>query len=127
MFRKLGDAVAVSALGGILTLAATPLPAGAAMIGTGEAMQAEAQQQTLAQLQELVASEEVRAKLRAFGVDPEAAERRVASLSPEELSALQQRFDELPAGADALEVLGIVFLVLLVLELLGVTNVFSGV
>ena len=41
---------------------------------------------------------------------------------------MQGQIERLPAGGDGLlAVLGIVFVVLLVLELLGVTNVFSRV
>jgi hypothetical protein len=48
-------------------------------------------------------------------------------LSDSELEVLQQRMDTLPAGADsALTVLGIVLLVLLVLELVGVTDIFKS-
>jgi hypothetical protein len=48
-------------------------------------------------------------------------------LSDSELQELEARMDELPAGADsALTVLGIVLLVLLVLELVGVTDVFKS-
>lgn len=127
MMGKLADAVVVSVLGAMLTLAATPLPASAGMIDTGSALETQSRQATLEDLQGLLAREDVRAKLQTLGVDPAAAERRVASMTPEEVSALQQRIDELPAGAGALEVLGVVFLVLLVLELVGVTNVFSGI
>lgn len=128
MNRKLGDVLVISTLGAMVTLAATPLPAGAAMIDTATVIEAESRRATVEQIQELLGRQEVRDQLQAFGVDPQAAERRVASMTAEEVAALQQRIAELPAGANgAIEVLGILFLVLLVLELIGVTNVFSGV
>jgi hypothetical protein len=52
----------------------------------------------------------------------------VEALSARELNLLAQHIDELPAGAGAegvLAVIGVVFIVLLILELVGVTNVFS--
>lgn len=61
-----------------------------------------------------------------MGVDPEEAKGRVAALNEQELQLLQQRISDLPAGADALAVMGAVFLVLLILELVGVTHVFSN-
>jgi hypothetical protein len=62
-----------------------------------------------------------------LGVQPEAAAARIASLSDSELRQLEARMNELPAGGDgALTVLGIVLLVLLVLELVGVTDIFKS-
>ena len=45
----------------------------------------------------------------------------------QELQQLADRLQDLPAGGDsALAVIGVVFLVLLILELVGVTNIFTG-
>ena len=49
-------------------------------------------------------------------------QRRVA-LFPRQLA---QQIEELPAGAGLIEVVGIVFVVLIVLELVGVTDVFKA-
>ena len=69
--------------------------------------------------------EDVSQELASMGVDPELARIRAQSLNPEELAELSGRIDELPAGAGVIEVLGITFLVLLVLDLVGVINIFS--
>ena len=50
---------------------------------------------------------------------------RVAALSTEELRQLKLQIDELPAGG-LLAVIGVVFVVLLILELVGVTNIFNN-
>lgn len=68
---------------------------------------------------------DVRDQMVALGVDPEDAADRVAGLTDQELSRLQSHINDLPAGSSALAVLGAVFLVLIVLELVGVTNIFS--
>jgi hypothetical protein len=78
-----------------------------------------------AEVQAFLAREEVREQMVALGVDPVDARGRIAALTDQELSLLQQHINDLPAGASALAVLGAVFLVLIVLELVGVTNVFS--
>ena len=44
-----------------------------------------------------------------------------------ELLELESRFDEQVAGGDALGVIGAVFLVLLILELVGVTDIFKSI
>ena len=59
------------------------------------------------------------------GVSSVDAGQRANSLSHAELQLIQKKIDSLPAGQGALEILGIVFLVLLVLELVGVTNIFN--
>jgi len=83
-------------------------------------------QSTHNELQLILAREDVRKKLISLGFDAAYADRRIAALTDYELSHIQQKIGDLPAGgSSALAVLGAVFLVLLVLELVGVTNVFS--
>ncbi len=80
---------------------------------------------TVAELQSLISREDVRSQLIALGVDPEDAAKRIASLTPAELALLQENIDNYPAGANVLAILGGLLLVLIILELLGVTNVFT--
>lgn len=96
----------------------------AAVIDT-ETFLSQQNQSTKSELQEILAREDVRAQLMELGVDPENADLRIAALTDSELNQLQQHMNDLPAGSSALAVLGVVFLVLLVLEIVGVTNVFS--
>lgn len=72
-----------------------------------------------------MAREDVRNKLVALGVNPDDAANRIAALTDQEVSQLQNRINDLPAGSGVLAVLGIVLVVLIVLELVGVTNVFN--
>ena len=97
----------------------------AAVISTETMLNQQAEQSLQTDLQTALASEDVRKELLDLGVDPEYVDQRIAALSDYELSQIQQRIGELPAGSSALAVLGGLFLVLLVLELLGVTNVFT--
>jgi hypothetical protein len=102
-------------------------PSYAGMIGTEQALAASQRGGDLATVESFVAREDVRAQLEAFGVSPLWAAERVAQLSPEELRQLAGNIDSQPAGGDVIVILGIVFVVLLVLELLGVTNVFTRI
>lgn len=107
--------------------AGTPLaPAYAGIVGTESAMALSERTEVLAKFNQVVMQDEVRSRLEALGVDPQAALDRASSLTTTELAELQARLDELPAGGSVLGVLGVVLVVLLVLELLGVTNVFTG-
>jgi hypothetical protein len=69
--------------------------------------------------------EDVQKQLIRLGVDPADAKKRVAGLTAGEIRELEKRIDELPAGSGVLAVLGIVLIVLIVLELTGVSNIFS--
>lgn len=101
--------------------------AGAGIISTEAALELQERKQRIERINSVLARDSVQQQLIAFGVDPATAQERIASLSDSELVVLQQRMDTLPAGADsALTVLGIVLLVLLVLELVGVTDIFKS-
>lgn len=77
------------------------------------------------QLQDFLAREDVRNKLIELGVSPDDAANRIAALTDQEINQLQLNINDFPAGSGALAILGIVFLVLIVLELVGVTDIFS--
>lgn len=80
------------------------------------------------ELRAFLAREEVRAEMRRLGVDPAQAAARVSRLTDAEAHALAGRLAELPAGgADLVGALVFVFVVLLVTDILGFTNVFPFV
>jgi hypothetical protein len=118
-------------IGALVLMALTALslqtPARAGMVGTAAVI--DGQQASLARGRLLAAldRDDVRKQLEALGVDPQAAQQRVAALSDEEIRSLDGRIQNLPAGGDVLAVALIVFLVLLLTDILGYTNVFPFV
>jgi hypothetical protein len=80
-----------------------------------------------AALVERLGSDDVRAALVGLGVDPDAAHARVARLTDAEVAELHARIHSLPAGAGAIEVVVIVFVMFVILDALGITNIFSFV
>jgi hypothetical protein len=60
----------------------------------------------------------VAAELAELGVSHEMAMARVGDMSASELEQIAGRIDEMPAGAGAIYILGVVFLVLIVLHVL---------
>jgi hypothetical protein len=71
---------------------------------------------------------EVRAKMQELGVDPRAAEERVAALSDEEVSTLAHKIESAPAGGvSVLGFLLVIFIVLLITDILGYTQIFPFV
>ena len=71
--------------------------------------------------------EDVAAQLQQRGVSVQEVQSRLASLSDQDLRRVSSQLDSMPAGSSVLVVVGIVFVVLLVLEVLGVTNIFRSV
>ena len=104
-----------------------PGSAMAGTVGTQTMLQLEARQAKVDELQQAMLRDDVREALVALGVTPQAAQERIATLTDQELLALEQQIDTLPAGGSLLAVIGIVFVILLILDLTGVTNVFTRV
>ena len=97
-FRKAG----VFAL--ILNMLAVGFPqvSFAGLVGTGTALQMQAQEQGSARIDAFLARDDVRAQLIAMGVDPATASARVAMLTEAERQQLEQQIDNLPAGGSLL-------------------------
>ena len=70
---------------------------------------------------------DVRAQMEKMGVDASAIDTRVASLNDRELHQLAADMKSAPAGGDVLALVGAVFVVLLILELVGVIDIFKTV
>ena len=96
----------------------------ATVISTQQAMSAEARVATEADVRAKLARDDVRQAMLRLGADPVQVDGRIASLSDAELMQVQGELDKLPAGG-VLAVIGLVFVVLLVLELTGVIDIFK--
>jgi hypothetical protein len=99
----------------------------AELVGTLQAVESVGRAADARVVSSALASEEVREQFVALGVDPAEVEARVARLTDGELRQLAERMDGLPAGGDALAVIGILFVVLLILEFVGVIDIFKKV
>lgn len=113
----------------ILSMSALGLPTLgiAAPIDTQAMIEIDERAQLVSKIQRQLAHEEVRAQFLAHGVQPAEVDARIAALSYEELQLLAQQLDEQPAGGSLLAVIGVVFVVLVILDLVGATNVFSNI
>jgi Family of unknown function (DUF6627) len=68
---------------------------------------------------------DVQAALQAHGVNPADVKARVAAMSDDEVAQLAGQVDSLPAGgSDVLTIILVVFIVLLITDLLGLTHIF---
>jgi hypothetical protein len=97
-----------------------PLPASAGIVTTDQVVASAERERVRGFLERA----EVRAKLQSLGVDAEAAKARVNALTDQEAQDLAARIDQLPAGGDILGVIFVIFIILLVTDILGLTKVF---
>jgi hypothetical protein len=117
----------VTVLAASLLAASLQTAARAGVISTQQYLTAIDREATLARIDAVLAREEVRSRLEHYGVDPIAAEERIAALTDQELSLLAAELENLPAGGNLLGVAGVVFIVLLILELVGVIDIFNKI
>lgn len=121
---NLKSSIAACVSAGMIMLG-TPSMASAAMIGTETLASQSLRADTELRVQTLLSREDVQSKLVAWGVDVEKAKSRANAMSDAELQRVASTLDQQPAGGDIIVLVGVVFVVLLILELVGVTNVFT--
>lgn len=97
----------------------------AAMVTTEDLVTAKELNLKRDHIRDWLARDEVRDQLIARGVDPSQAQDRVASMTNSEVISVAGKIDELPAGGDAIGVVVVVFLVLVITDLLGITDIFT--
>ncbi len=105
----------------------TGIPASFAdVISSDEIMGAEQSQYNKQQVLTYVDSDAVQAELVALGVDVADAKARIANMTDAEIAALNRQMQDMPAAGIASTVMT-VLVVVVVLDMLGVTDVFSFV
>lgn len=102
-------------------------PLYASMLGTGALIAAEQAGADRERLLGMLERDEVRGQLQAMGVSAELAAERVARMTDAEVRMLNERLDELPAGAGVLGVLLFLFALFVITDALGVTDIFPFV
>jgi hypothetical protein len=121
-FKKIGSLLLAAALLGVQLA-----PAQAAMIGTAQVLAAEQGRLDRDKLASLLEREDLQRQLSALGVDIQHAKDRVAGLTDAEVAQLNQRIDELPAGGNALGIILLIFIIFIITDALGATDIFPFV
>lgn len=116
--------LALAAVFGFMSVAMPAAQAGMVSVEQYAAPAAAADQR--AQVQAFLQRADVEAQLVELGVDPEIAQARVAALSEAELARAADLAAQ-PAGASAAGAIVFIFVLLLITDLLGLTDVFSFV
>lgn len=98
----------------------------AGMIGTDALIEEQTRDGRITRIEQLIDREDVARQLTELGADAEFVKARVGNMTNAELAELDGRIEAQVAGGDAIGVIGTVFLVLLILELVGVTDIFKS-
>jgi hypothetical protein len=125
--RRLTQPVAHLVVLGMLALSLHLPAANAALVGTEAVVSAAQAQQDRERVLNTLNRDDVKAQLVARGVDPAQVQTRLESLTDEEVQTLAVKMDQLPAGGDGLGLLVFLFIVLLITDILGFTNIFPFV
>jgi Family of unknown function (DUF6627) len=130
LVRKLSKPTAIILSCYLLMLACPFQSVWAAMIGTESILNTDRDQSPRDYLNTLLAREDIQAALISRGIDPQEAQTRIDSLSDDEVNAVVDKLDQLPAGGIIGTILVIsllVFLILLLTDIAGYTDIFPFV
>jgi len=101
------------------------LPAWSGIVTTDQLLQQQLEVLNKSTLVAMLDRDDVRQQLVERGVDPEYARARITALSDAQIEELRDSIDTLPAGSGVVGILVAVLLVLIILDIVGVTNIFS--
>ena len=101
------------------------LPAWSGIVTTDQLLQQQLEVLNKSSLVAMLDRDDVRQQLVERGVDPDYAKARIAALSDAQIEELKHNIDTLPAGSGVVGILIAVLLVLIILDIVGVTNIFS--
>lgn len=99
----------------------------AGIVGTNDLVSAQQTALEREQVRDWLARDDVRNQLTGMGVDVDAAQARVDSMTADEVGTMAAKMDEMPAASGALEVAVLVLLILILLDVAGVTDIFPNI
>jgi hypothetical protein len=106
-------------------MALTPLlPAQAAIVGNDHIVNYGLANQTRDGLQQLLEQKAAQQQLQEWDVNPDQIKSRIASLTDAELARINQQVNDLQAGGDVLGILLLIFLVFVITDIFGATDIF---
>lgn len=96
----------------------------AGMVGTEQLLVAEQVQMDRVQLLATLSRADVKQQLSEMGVDPLQAAERVARMTDAEIAALSEGLGDLPAGSGVLGAVVLIFVVFVITDVIGATDIF---
>ena len=120
-------AIFVAVAFSFLTVVVAPVQA--AMVGTDTILQAVDVDAARERVLQFIQREDVVNRFEMWGVAADEAQVRIDAMTDEEVAQLAEQIDQLPAGGDVLgfilAVALISFITLLVLDIMGITDIFT--
>jgi hypothetical protein len=111
-----------------LSLVVLPIgPAQAALIGNGQIINEVQSDLNRSEILHILDREAAHQQLIALGVSPDMVKERVAQMTDAEVAQLNQHLADLPAGGDIWGVLLLLFIVFIITDMLGATDIFPFV
>jgi hypothetical protein len=114
-------------LSALLTISLMTMSTGnvhAALVDNGQVISQVQANNARSVLLESIQRSDVKAQLQAMGVSQADIENRVNMMTAEEVAQLNRNIAELPAGGDVLGVILIVFIVFVITDVIGATDIF---
>ena len=114
----------------LLSISLIMLPmfnAQAAMVANAQVIDRMQQQTDRDAVLQLLQQKEARDYLISMGVQPRDVEQRVNMMTSEELAQLNAQMAELPAGGDILGLLLLLFIIFIITDIIGATDIFPFV
>lgn len=131
MIRSIAKPLSLFLIFSFILLDFTAITAKAGLIGTETVINAFQEEKSRSRITTFLNRQEIIEVFSKQGIDPLEAKKRVASLTDQEVSQICKVLDQLPAGGDGIgAIVGavvLIFLILLITDLLGLTHVFSFV
>ncbi|ART82831.1 hypothetical protein CBP31_09510 [Oceanisphaera profunda] len=123
LFKFLNPLLVLSLLMGTMPVMVQAQPS--QLVSTQSALDAVQISAERTRINDLLARNDVQEQLVSYGVEMSEVEARVAAMTDQEVLQMADQLDNMPAGANAvIGALLTVFIVLLITDLLGLTNVF---
>jgi len=131
MIRCIAKPLSLFLIFSFILLDFTAISAKAGLIGTETVINTLHGEKSRSRITAFLNRQEILEVFSKQGIDPLEAKKRVASLTDQEVSKICKVLDQLPAGGDGVgAVVGavvLIFLILLITDLLGLTHVFPFV
>ena len=114
----------IAMLSSIALLSLTVTTTQAAIIGNDLIINQAVHSNAKTDLIQTVNRDDVKAQLLNMGVKPEDIISRIDLMTHEEITQLNEQIDELPAGGDLLGIILIIFIVFVITDVIGATDIF---
>ena len=98
--------------------------AGAAIVGNDVVFSHMQHNSAKAELLQTINRSDVKQQFLSLGVNAADVESRINLMTDEEIAQLNQQIDELPAGGDVLGILLVIFIVFVITDVIGATDIF---